>query len=1035
VSLDIGAIIDRRYLLKREIARGGAGAVFEAERQALALMDHPHVAKVLDAGATDTGRPYFVMEFVEGDPITEYCDRGELSLRDRLDLFIQVCGAVQHAHQKGIIHRDIKPSNVLVAELDGKPVPKVIDFGIAKATEQKLTERTMFTEFGAFMGTPAYMSPEQAEGQGVDVDTRSDIYSLGVLLYELLTGSTPFDVKTLRSAAISEIQRIIREEEPNRPSTRLTTLGDSLSEVAKLRRLDVRRIRSALRGDLDWIVMKALDKDRQRRYDTATDFSRDLERYLNHEPVTAGPPSVAYRLKKFVRRNRSGVAVGAVAALALVGFAVTMAVQAQRIAAERDRANHEREMSDRVVAFQASMLQGIDPLKLGESIASDLRSRIDVAMSEKVEADEQRQATIASFDTIAGQINLTDTARTVLDANILTPATQAIEKQFAQQPQVEGRLQYALARTYAVLGLPDKALARSERALELQRGELGDDHRDTLRTLVAKAMILFDLNRYAECSAILRKTIASAQREFGPDDSDTLRARLCLAISDAEHLPKDDSRKVYEGLLKDQERVLGPDHDDVASTLQNLGVVLLNQHHNDEAAPILERALAIYHKQGEPDDYGALSTMQKLSQVYQSLGRMDEATKLQLDATQRLEKVRGGRHPNTIQAVNNLADLYKDQGRYQEAEPFARKAVELSRAVNGDSHRTTLKGMTTLGIILGLLGRHDEAGPFFIEAYERSKAAFGADNKDTLDDLNNLAVYYWFLGQYQKAFELFAENLSALERIHGKDHVETTGALANLALLHIKLGRLDEAKALLDRALAVRIKAYGPDHPKTLEVRAFVARLAYEEKDWERAEHLFAELVAAQKNIHGPDHSYTLESMYNRAVAMEMLGRKDEAEKMMAAVFEGRRRAVGEHHSETLDAASELARLQLEAGRADEARTLFVETIAARRAAATPSDASPAQLNACAVVLLNCPIKELCDPKQALAFAERANEATGHADAAFLNTLARALFDNGERNSAIETQRKAIALLSQESPLRADYEERLAKYSDEDPSQ
>jgi hypothetical protein len=390
-----------RYKLLQEIGAGGFGVVymaeqvepvqrkvalkiikagmdtreviarFEAERQALALMDHPNIARVLDAGATEAGRPFFVMELVRGNPITDYCDQNNLSSRDRLQLFIKVCHAVQHAHQKGIIHRDLKPSNVLVTLHDGEPVPKVIDFGVAKALGQKLTEKTLFTGFHDLIGTPAYMSPEQAEMSGLDIDTRSDIYALGVLLYELLTGATPFETDTFRRAALDEIRRIIRESEPPKPSTRLQTLGDRLPGVAQRRQSEPAALTRLIRGDLDWIVMKALEKDRRRRYETPDAFANDVARHLNNEPVTAAAPSTLYTLRKFARRHQTGLTLaGAFVALLIAGAAVstwqavraTRAERAQsllRAEAERARAN---EMKLRLVAearekiAQASLL-------------------------------------------------------------------------------------------------------------------------------------------------------------------------------------------------------------------------------------------------------------------------------------------------------------------------------------------------------------------------------------------------------------------------------------------------------------------------------------------------------------------------------------------------------------------------------------------------------------------------------------------------------------------------------------------------------
>ena len=318
-------------------------ARFEAERQALALMDHPNIAKVHDGGMTTSGRPYFVMELVRGLPITEYCDRNELSIPERLELFVLVCRAVQHAHQKGVIHRDLKPSNVIVTVIDGVGVPKVIDFGVAKATGQSLTDMTLFTGFHQFVGTPLYVSPEQAELSGVDVDTRSDIYSLGVLLYELLTGTTPFDPETFRRAAFDELRRIIREEEPPKPSTRLSTLGERLSTVSARRKADPRRLGASMKSELDWVVMKALEKDRRRRYETANDFAADVMRFLTDQPVEACPPSAWYRIGKFARRNRVALITTTVVAVSLVGgtafsiWQATRAMRSEQQAEERSR--------------------------------------------------------------------------------------------------------------------------------------------------------------------------------------------------------------------------------------------------------------------------------------------------------------------------------------------------------------------------------------------------------------------------------------------------------------------------------------------------------------------------------------------------------------------------------------------------------------------------------------------------------------------------------------------------------------------------
>jgi serine/threonine protein kinase len=309
-------------------------ARFEAERQALAMMDHANIARIFDAGMTDSGRPYFVMELVRGMKITDYCDQNQLPTRERLDLFIKVCQAIQHAHQKGIIHRDIKPSNILVTRHDGPAgagMPKVIDFGIAKATQQELTDKTVFTQFQQFIGTPAYISPEQAEMSGLDIDTRADIYSLGVLLYELLVGQTPFDAKEMMQGGLDALRQIIREKEPLRPSTRLNTLrGDGRTTAGKCRQTDVGKLAHQLQGDLDWIVMKCLEKDRARRYESASGLASDLQRHLNNEPVLARPPSAAYRFQKLVRRNKLAFAAASAIAMVLVLGVIVSSWQAIR---------------------------------------------------------------------------------------------------------------------------------------------------------------------------------------------------------------------------------------------------------------------------------------------------------------------------------------------------------------------------------------------------------------------------------------------------------------------------------------------------------------------------------------------------------------------------------------------------------------------------------------------------------------------------------------------------------------------------------
>ncbi len=443
---------------------------FEQERQALAVMDHPHIAKVLDAGTTDAGRPFFVMELVEGQPISVYADENRLTVRQRLELFGQVCNGIQHAHSKGIIHRDIKPSNVLVSTHDGRPFARVIDFGIAKAIDQHVTDETMFTEHGQLVGTPLYMSPEQAEGS-IDIDTRSDVYALGVMLYELLTGTTPLDPRQLRAAAFGEMYRMVREVDPPRPSTRLASISATAPVVAENRGAAPDKLTSVLRGELDWIAMRALEKERSRRYETANGLAMDIQRYLSGEAVDAAPPSQAYRFKKFVVRNKGIVtAAGAVAAALLIGV-VAFAWQATVARDQRDRAvKAESEAIARadelklVSDFQAGMLARISPPQAGDELTEDVATKFAEALdaADPPIPEAERSAMVETFTSQWSRINATDVARVLIDRTIFIPAIETIDTQFADQPVVDATLRQVLATQYLQLGLLDAALPLQE---------------------------------------------------------------------------------------------------------------------------------------------------------------------------------------------------------------------------------------------------------------------------------------------------------------------------------------------------------------------------------------------------------------------------------------------------------------------------------------------------------------------------------------------------------------------------------------------
>ena len=493
---------------------------FDAERQALALMDHSNIAKVLDADATKNGRPYFVMELVPGVNVTRYCDELHLPIRERLALFIPVCQAIQHAHQKGIIHRDIKPSNVLVCIQDGRPVPKVIDFGVAKALHQRLTEDSMYTEVGAVIGTLEYMSPEQAEMSPLGVDTRADVYALGVLLYELLTGTTPLDKKRLRSAAYSEMVRLIREEEPPKPSTRLTDSKESLANVAAMRRTEPARLTKEVRGELDWIVMKVLEKDRTRRYEGASSLARDVERYLSDEPVEACPPSASYRLRKFVRRNKG--AVLAAAGMVLLLVCGIIGTTWGLIRAERAR-------MQALAAQQAEAEQR----QLAEMNEQKARAAADAERTAKDNAQAREAETAAVLDFVQqkvfaaarpkGQEGGLGTDVTLRQA--VKTALPFVEKSFTNQPLVEARLRSTLANSFWYLGEAKIAVEQFQAARAICSKHLGDNHPDTLGCMAGLANAYETLGRHYDALKLREEALARRKVALGPDHPQTLGTR------------------------------------------------------------------------------------------------------------------------------------------------------------------------------------------------------------------------------------------------------------------------------------------------------------------------------------------------------------------------------------------------------------------------------------------------------------------------------------------------------------------------------
>jgi len=710
-------------------------ARFEAERQALALMDHPSIAQVFDAGATDSGRPYFVMELVRGIPITEYCDQNNLTTIERLELFQSVCGAVQHAHQKGIIHRDIKPSNVMVTLHDGEPVPKVIDFGIAKATNQRLTEKTLFTEYHQFVGTPQYMSPEQADMSGLDVDTRTDIYALGVLLYELLTGTTPFDAHRLRSMAYSEIHRVIREEDPDKPSTRLSTLGQAGMDTAKRRATDVAALRKALSGDLDWIVMMAIEKDRTRRYETANSLRLDVGRFLNTEPVFASPPSASYRVKKFLSRNRVSVAVVGAVALALLigsGLATFGLLQARR---ERTLARQEAEAVRAINDFYNDMLGAVDPTQ---------SRHLSVFALERGSLTPTR----GSFDR---QMSVVD---------MLKRAGERVEEAFEGKPLLEAEVRETLTMTLIGLGEVPAGVAHGNRVGEIRAELLPEDHPDRLRTEFGAAFASGSADR-------VREVRDAIERVYGPDHPKTLSATTFLAQimtvdrSINPQMQKGPSRysqaeELFRETLEKQREILGNEHRDVLHTMLEWASWYQWGGRGEESEPLAREAYETAQRILSPDDALTLKAANILGWALNFQGRYEEGEEYLREVLERQERVFGSPEDWT------LAGLGRSLHRPEQLD----EKEELWRRVH-ENKKATHNGWVIsrdLAFFLVKRGKFDDGLQIIRESYEKTLGILGERNSWTTGAEQNLLQLLIAAGRHDDARERVVAQLDKLRR-------------------------------------------------------------------------------------------------------------------------------------------------------------------------------------------------------------------------------------------------------------------------------
>jgi serine/threonine protein kinase/tetratricopeptide (TPR) repeat protein len=729
-------------------------ARFEAERQALALMDHPNIAKVFDAGTTENGRPFFVMELVRGIKITEYCDQNNLATPQRLDLFIQVCRAIQHAHQKGIIHRDIKPSNILVTLHDGLPVPKVIDFGIAKAMDQRLTDKTVFTQFEQFIGTPAYMSPEQAEMSGLDIDTRSDIYSLGVLLYELLTSRTPFDHKELIAAGLDAMRRAIREKEPPRPSTRLSTmLHADLTTVARQRHSEPPKLIHSLKGDLDWIVMKALEKDRVRRYETAHGLAIDIQRHLTNEPVAARPPSQLYRLQKMVRRNKVVFASACIVVAVLIGGLTASTWMFIREKQARRQANTEARRSQQVALFLEEMLRGVGP---------------SVALGR-------------------------DTA---LLRDILDKTVERLAQDLKDQPEVQAELCNTIGEVYRALGQYRKAEEMLRGARVLQSTLPGACRPDVATSLHDLALVLRDQGKLPEAESLLRQALTVRRKiegDEGPEGALCLNS-LGLVLRSEGKLAE--AEATHRQALAMQQKLLGRENLAVATSLNNLALVLREQGRFGQAEEASRESLRLNQKFLGQNDPAVAISLDNLAFVLRDAGKLDEAEALERQALAMGRKLFGNEHPAVATALNNLALVYSQGGKLIEAENLHREALAMRRKLLGNEHPETAASLNNLSLLLRQEGKLAEAETAEREALAIHSKLSGSESLSTATALNNLALVLRDRGNLAEAESCLRRALSTERQFLGDEHPSVAGSLRQLIEVLRREGKLAEIEEL-----------------------------------------------------------------------------------------------------------------------------------------------------------------------------------------------------------------------------------------------
>jgi len=941
-----------RYRILRLLGEGGMGVVYEAEQEqprrtvalkviqgglashevlrrfeleseALGQLHHPGIAQIYEAGTADSGfglQPYFAMEFIRGTSLLQHAGEHQLNTRQRLELMTKVCEAVHHAHQRGIIHRDLKPGNILVDE-DGQP--KILDFGVARVTNSD-AQATRQTDLGQLVGTLAYMSPEQVSADPLELDARSDVYALGVILFELLAGRLPYKI----SHQLHEAVQTIQEEDPT-----------PLSSVDR-----------AYRGDIETIVGKALEKDKERRYPSAADLAVDIERYLKDEPILARRPSASYQLQKFAHRHKALVAGTLAVFVVLVAGIIISTWEATRARSAEQAALRER---DRAATAEQTATQERDRALSAEHVATTERNRATAAekhaiqernlsITEKRRADTEAATAKAVNDFLQNDLLAQASANTQVqkgtkpdpDLKVRTAldrAAASIAGKFDNQPLVEASIRETIGKTYSDLGLYDDAEKQGQRVLDLRHRVLGDQHPDTLRAINDLANLYQGQGKYAQAEPLHMQAIELLERVRGPEHPETLAAMHGLAHVYRIEGKYAQAESLFTKVLETRHRVLGEEHPETLRAMDELAFLYQAEGRYAEAEALHAKTLEVLRRVRGPEHPETLNSMQNLALAYLNQGKYDKAEPLFLEVLELQKRVLGAEHPDTLITMKQLAGLYQDQGKYAQAEPLYTKVVETRRRVLGENHPFTLISVNNLANLYRDQGKYAQAEPLYTHAVEAWRQGLGEEHPYTLVGMGNLARLYQYQGKYAQAEALHTKVLEALRRVQGEEHPYTLGSMNMLALLYLSQGNLAQAEPLITKVVEVRRRALGEDHPRTLASMDDLGRLYLERGEYARAEPLFTKVLESQRKVQGKEHPDTLNTMNDLACLYRAESKYAQAEPLFLSTLDARKRVLGDEHPDTLNTMNDLAMLYRDQNMYEQAESLLRRVSKARR--------------------------------------------------------------------------------------------------------